>query len=68
MTAPLMQADILSYLPEDLSSKSRPRSIAHGLGVQVAVAGSELIDFSCTLPPFWKIKNGETKGYSQGML
>ena len=35
--------------------------MAHGLECRSPLLDQELIDFSCTLPPFWKIKNGETK-------
>lgn len=54
-------ADILSYLPEDLLVKVDRASMAHGLECRSPLLDQELIDFSCTLPPFWKIKNGETK-------
>ena len=54
-------ADILSYLPEDLLVKVDRASMAHGLECRSPLLDQELVDFSCTLPPFWKIKNGETK-------
>ena len=53
--------DILSYLPEDLLVKVDRASMAHGLECRSPLLDQELVDFSCTLPPIWKVKNGETK-------
>ncbi len=54
-------ADILSYLPEDLLVKVDRASMAHGLECRSPLLDQELVDFSCNIPPIWKIKNGETK-------
>ncbi|TAK07835.1 MAG: asparagine synthase (glutamine-hydrolyzing) [Candidatus Manganitrophaceae bacterium] len=48
-------ADLLSYLPEDLLVKVDRASMAHALECRSPLLDQELIEFSCTLPPSWKI-------------
>lgn len=54
-------ADFLSYLPEDLLVKVDRASMAHGLECRSPFLDHELIDFSCALPPEWKIHGGRSK-------
>lgn len=57
----LFHADFLSYLPEDLLVKVDRASMAHGLECRSPFLDQELVDFSCSLPPEWKIGRGRTK-------
>lgn len=54
-------ADFLSYLPEDLLVKVDRASMAHGLECRSPFLDQELVEFSCSLPPDWKISRGQSK-------
>lgn len=54
-------ADFLSYLPEDLLVKVDRASMAHGLECRSPFLDQELVEFSCGLPPEWKIQGGRSK-------
>ena len=54
-------ADFLSYLPEDLLVKVDRASMAQGLECRSPFLDQELVDFSCSLPPEWKIHGGKSK-------
>ncbi|MDF0665624.1 MAG: asparagine synthase (glutamine-hydrolyzing) [Nitrospira sp.] len=57
----LFCADFLSYLPEDLLVKVDRASMAHGLECRSPFLDQELVEFSCSLPPDWKISGGRSK-------
>jgi asparagine synthase (glutamine-hydrolysing) len=54
-------ADLLTYLPEDLLVKVDRASMAHGLECRSPLLDQEMVTFSCSLPPVWKIRNGKGK-------
>lgn len=54
-------ADLLSYLPEDLLVKVDRASMAHGLECRSPLLDQELVEFTCGLPPSWKVNRGGAK-------
>ncbi|OFV93295.1 MAG: asparagine synthase (glutamine-hydrolyzing) [Acidobacteria bacterium RIFCSPLOWO2_02_FULL_64_15] len=55
------RTDFLSYLPEDLLVKVDRASMAHGLECRSPFLDQELVEFSCRLPPDWKIDGARSK-------
>jgi len=54
--------DLKSYLPLDILTKVDRMSMAHSLEARVPLLDHVLVEFAATIPPEYRLRNGESKG------
>jgi asparagine synthase (glutamine-hydrolysing) len=57
----LQQWDLNGYLPLDVLTKVDRMSMAHSIEVRVPLLDHKLVEFTATIPPNLKLRNGTTK-------
>ncbi len=57
----LQRWDIKSYLPLDILTKVDRMSMAHSIEARVPLLDHKLVEFAATIPPEFRLRNGETK-------
>ncbi len=64
----LQYVDLISYLPEDIMTKVDRMSMAHALETRAPLLDYRVVEFAGSLPPEWKLKNGEGKYFLKKVL
>jgi len=64
----LQYVDLISYLPEDIMTKVDRMSMAHALETRAPFLDYRIVEFAGSLPPEWKLKNGEGKYFLKKVL
>ena len=57
----MMALDFLHYLPTDILTKVDRAAMAVSLETRIPFLDQRVIEFACSLPPEYKIRNGKTK-------
>ena len=57
----LQHWDLKSYLPLDILTKVDRMSMAHSLEARVPLLDHKLVEFAATIPPQFRLRNGERK-------